>query len=684
MPDTSRYAPADPANISPNTSHPKRPNAVMYSQNDFRIPLFYHFPIVSLHLCFGHFPTLSQVYNRLLYKGVPRGTDPLSPGNQLILATGAAVGSGIPATNKVAFVTKSARKFFAFSHAGGKFATAIRRSGYDFVVIHGRAEQPVYLFIAGEEVSIRDARHLRGKLIGETEELIKSEVGSNVVVGSIGPAGENLLPFASFVTALYHVSAKGGAGCIAGSKNLKAIAVRWRKAELSTGRVSELSSSIRRSILDSPKTGLWRKNGTLNLVMLHLNAGRLAGYNYKHNNCKEGAAYDPIIFSERLKERSEACYGCPVGCCQIYRVKQERGALSKIEWGSLDSLGPMTGVFDYDKVGHLQWLTTQYGLCAKETGALLGMIMEMYEDGIIKSDSIGGAKMTWGNYEAIKELIKAMVYRVGFGDILAQGIEGVVDLFGDNAKRYWMGAKGSGMGGLDVRTDYSWALGHAVSIRGPDCQNHFAYICRKHRKDLAKELFGDEKAADPLKPEAKGRLVWWSENYKAILDSLGICLFIAYELIEPTPAPIGLFSKIFNAVMDESISAKELFKMGERIVLIGRAFNLREGFSRGDDTLPQRMLEEPTPDEPAAGLTVPLYHPGMLDEYYSWRGCNREAVLTRERLEEVELQEIADELYSIGKLSESRQDVSFNKVMDQMKPGALGETINNSPERGLL
>jgi aldehyde:ferredoxin oxidoreductase len=180
------------------------------------------------------------------------------------------------------------------------------------------------------------------------------------------------------------------------------------------------------------------------------------------------------------------------------------------------------------------------------------------------------------------------------------------------------------------------------------------------RKDLAKELFGDEKVADRLSPEGKGRLVWWSENYKAIIDSIGFCLFLWQNVLRIPATSLEFFTEMYNAVSNEHVSSEELFKMGERSVQLGRAFNSREGFSRVDDTLPYRFLKVPAPDEPVAGSTVPLSHPGMLDEYYAWRGCDKEGLVTRERLEQVDLEELAEDLQDMGKLSEDKQEVSFN------------------------
>ena len=603
----------------------------------------------------------------LLYKRVPRGTDPLSPENALILSTGAAVDTGIPGSSRVAYITKSAHGTFSFSHSGGTFATALKRSGYDHVVIQGKAKHPVYLYIDGEKVSFRDARHLWGKLIWETDELIKSELGSDVIVGGIGPGGENLVPFSSFISEGHHVAAKGGAGYVAGSKNLKAIVVNKPKGRrmLDEKRISPLASFILRRVRSSDTTELFKKHGSLNFVIDHYNLGAISGYNYTRNNVSDEGlkAYHPDLFEKTMKVRRESCYGCPVGCSQIFKVKEElpgSAGLGKVEWGSLCALGSLLGIFDYEQLGYLVWLCAQCGVDAKEMSSIIGMLMEMYENGIISEKDVDGLKMTWGNFESAKEMIKAIAYKVGVGAMLGEGSEGVLKAFGDEASRYYGWVKGCGLSGSDVRADYSWGLGHALSVRGPDCQHHFTMIARRRRKDVAEQLFGEEKAADPLSPEAKGRLVWWSENYKAIVDSLGFCIFLSQMVMRVPPNFIEFYTELYNAVLDENVSSKELLEMGERIVQVGRAFNSREGFSRAGDTLPHRFISVPAPDEPIVGSTVPLSHPGMLDEYYAWRGCDKDGTVTLDRLKEIELEEIADELRSVGKLSGEKQEVSFD------------------------
>jgi len=603
----------------------------------------------------------------LLYNKVHAGIDPLSPENVLILSTGAAVNTGIPGSSRISYITKSAHRTFSFSHSGGTFPTWLKNSGYDHVVIQGKAKHPVYILIDGENVEIRDAGRLWGKLIWEADELIKMELGNDVLVGGIGPGGENLVPFASFVSEGHHVAAKGGAGFVAGSKYLKAIVVTRPKGKAKTDgdRIAQLATFIRQKIRSSATADLFKKSGSLNFVIDHYNIGAISGFNYTRNNVSDEGlrAYHPDLFESKMKARRESCYGCPVGCSQIFEINEEipkTARYGKIEWGSLCALGSLLGIFDYEQLCYLVWLCAQCGIDAKEASSIIGMLMEMYESGVISEKDLDGLKMTWGNFEAAKEIIKATAYKTGLGAALGEGAEGVLRRFGDKTQRYYGWVKGCGVSGSDVRADYSWGLGHALSVRGPDCQHHFAMIARLGRKDMARQLFGEEKAGDRLSPEAKGRVVWWSENYKAILDSLGFCVFLSQMVMRVPPTFIEFFAYLYNAVLDEDISAKELLKNGERIVQIGRAFNSREGFSRADDTLPERFIGIPAPDAPIAGSVVPLSHPGMLDEYYAWRGCNNQGEVTLARLQEIGMEEIAGELRSVGKLSEGEQVISFS------------------------
>lgn len=604
-----------------------------------------------------------------LYKELRPGIDPLGEENEIIMGVGPLVGSGFIGMNRTFFVTKGPHRTFSFSHTGGNFGAALKLSGYDQVVITGRASKPVYLLIDREGVEVRDARHLWGKTVDETNQLIRREMpGAVLKIACIGPAGENLVPFASIISEGYHVSAKGGVGCVAGSKNLKAIVIRWPK-ERATPPLADpkgaekLVKAMRAGLEESPMAQIWKAHGSLSLVVGHYNRGGLAAFNYQRNNYPRAAeAFHHLIFKERFREQSGNCFGCTVACHGLFRGKGEPSAKKvKLEWGSLHALGPLIGVFDYQHVCYLQQLLTQYGMDAKEIGSLLGLAMECYERGILTPTDACGLEIKWGNMEAIVPLIKDIAYRRGLGEILGTGTPRAAELL--SARPFGMGAKGSGMAGVDVRSDLSWALGHAVSIRGPDCQNHFTTIARRRHVELAQRLFETEKAADPLSHEAKGRLVWWSENYKVVEDSMSACTFIIYTCMEPTMPPAALLADYYSVVTGHEIDGLGLMEMGERHVLLGRSFNAREGFTRKDDTLPGRFSQEETRDKPILGMKVDLSHPGMLDEYYDYRGCDRNGTPTRERLEEVGLHEIAEDLAALGKLSEKRQAISFRRAI---------------------
>lgn len=610
----------------------------------------------------------------MLYRDLQPRVSPLSKENEIIIGIGPLVGTPLIAANRTSFVTKSAHRTFSFSHAGGSFGAEIKSAGYDQIAIKGKAESPVYLWIDGDKAEIRKANHLWGKTTWETDEIIKEELDDkNIKIASIGPAGENLIPYASLIVEKFHASAKGGIGYVAGTKNLKAIAVRKKSngqiqvADL--GRVEEIVRNIHKNLSESHAAQVWKKFGTLGLVPVHYHRGNLAGINYKHNNYTPAKErLNPRIYVERFRIKKAGCFRCPIACHGVYEVKKgpfagTHGA--KLEWGGLDALGPLIGVLDYGAICYFQTLISQYGIDAKEVGSTLGMAMECYEKGIISEGDTDRLDLSFGNVETVAEMIKRIVYRRGFGDILAEGTQRAAELIGRGALEFAMAAKGSGMAGIDVRTDQSWALGHAVSTRGPDCQHHFSVIARKGDMELAERLFGTPKAGDPKDPEAKGRVIWWSENYKAVIDSLGLCSFIVCFLVEPNPMPMEILAEIYSAATGLRMDGYELMRCGERQVQVGRAFNIREGFSRKDDTLPERFLKELTSDEPARGLRVDLEHPGMLDEYYDYRGCNRQGIPTRSRLEEVGLCEIANDLSKHGKIDE--KDEGVLKLCDIIK-----------------
>jgi len=278
-------------------------------------------------------------------------------------------------------------------------------------------------------------------------------------------------------------------------------------------------------------------------------------------------------------------------------------------------------------------------------GGILSFAFECYEKGIISEKDTDGLKLDWGNTETVLKLIDKVVFREGFGDVLANGTREAAKTIGKESEDYALHTKGMEHIECDPRGIQAWGLGYAVSTRGADHLRALPVFEYTISPQKAKELFGTEKAADRFSTEGKGRMVKWFEELRAFADSMEICKYITRTgLIFPGP-----LIEMLNAVTGLNFTEDDVYKIGERIINIEKAFNTREGFTRKDDNLPKRFLEEPLPDGPSKGHVVNLEP--MLNDYYKCRGWNVENSLsTRAKLEELGLKEVADELEKLGKL----------------------------------
>ncbi len=618
----------------------------------------------------------------LLWKEVLPEVNPLSPENPLIFGFGPLVGTQAPCGNRFTVTFKSPLTgIYGDSNAGGVFAPEVKFAGYDGVIIHGKAEKPVYLWIHNDEVEIRDADHLWGKDTWETEVRIREDLGDpEVKTLCIGPAGENLVKYAVLVGSHNRVAGRCGAGCVAGFKKLKAIAVRGTK-EIAVHDSESLNNSFRdtAALLNRPDNiaaQYYRRFGTNSAMFAHSTLiGCAAVRNFQDNVYEKYGDIDGEAFEKNFKTGNRACFRCPLACDQAWEIKEGKFAGEtgeKLELSTTMAFGVVVDNNDLASICHLQNLTGRLGLDVIELGDTLGMAMECWEKGILTEKETHGIRLNWGNVDAIVELTRMIALRQGFGQILAEGVKGAAELIGKGAPDYAMHVKGLGMTGEEVKTTQGWALAFAVNVRGGDHLKGcplYERVPTDVSKEIARNVFGTAEVANMRSPEAKGRAVWWQENQKALIDSLGLCSFIPRQILflirrEQQFAPLY---QLFVAATGSRMDFQEFLRCGERIVQIQRAFNAREGITRKDDTLPKRLLTEPAPSEPGKGLVANLDHPSMLPEYYSFRGCDQNGLATRQRLVEVGLEEVADQLEKRNKLSKTSDRIElFTEIMKHL------------------
>jgi aldehyde:ferredoxin oxidoreductase len=569
---------------------------------------------------------------RILYEENPPHVDPYSPENRLIFFTTPIMGTTAPCCVKFSLVTKSPLSgTILMSLAGGFFGPAFKRTGYDGIIITGKAKGPVYIQIVDEQVKILDAQHLWGKDTAETEELLQSNMGGREAkIACIGPAGENLVRYAG-VFSESHACGRGGGGAVMGSKNLKAIIVQGtQKVPLADEKAFEeyIKEVILPKFRTSDRVKKFGAFGTPGVLAIVNSQGILPTRNYQQGTFEGAAAID----GQAVKEASikhESCYRCPVACKP--HTKMESGEYAGYEtegpeYETLFSFGSNLGNANLGSIVAANKLCQLYGLDTISTGNVMGFAMECFEKGILTKKDTGGIELRYGNHQALLPLIKKITFRDGLGDILAGGVKRAAEKIGKGAREYAMEVKGLEMSGYDPRGAKGMGIAYSTAPRG-GC----------HQRGLVvQETFGLPPFVDRFSTEGKGELVKTKQNEAAVQDALGFCVFVS----RGDPMGFPEFAEMFTQATGVPVTPADLLKAGERIWNVEHLYNLREGFTRKDDSLPKRFLEQPMAEGPTKGHVVELDK--LLSDYYQQRGWDPEGKITPEKLEELGLKDLAN------------------------------------------
>jgi aldehyde:ferredoxin oxidoreductase len=605
----------------------------------------------------------SGVNDWILWNEVGPEVDPLSAENRLIFGVGPLAGTIVPLGNRTHVTTRSPLTgSFGDSNGGGFWSSRLKFAGYDHIIIQGKAEKPVYLWIDGEEVSLRDAAHLWGQDVYQTNDILKKELGRDVSAACIGPAGENMVRFACIIFDRYRAAAKTGSGCVMGSKNLKAIAVHGSGGiEVAKPKELEHIAAEIRDALDiriSAGVANFAKYGTTGLITSYHALGCLSVRNYQEVVLDAANEVDPDKFLEKYVLRNTSCsMSCPVHCCHWWQIRDGRygGEVgAKPEFIVMDSMGLHLGVNNLEAILHFQNLINRYGMDSTETGTGIGLLMELWQRGIITREDTFGATFEWGDIEAIEDTVEKIAQRRDIGDLLADGTVAAARKIGRGAESYVCHSKGM-TEVEDVRGFPQWALAYAISTRGCDHLKAHGQVDKQFRKDVSERLFGVPDAGVPTSPECKGRSAKYHEDFEAITNSLGGCMFNVLSLSlkrDPRRAmDMGDYAPAFSAATGVEMSREEFMRCGERIVCLEKAFNARLGLTRKDDTLHGRWMYEPCPSGLGEGMKCADYLDRCLDEYYEERGFDVETGLPkREKLMELGLESVAEELGKLGTL----------------------------------
>jgi aldehyde:ferredoxin oxidoreductase len=566
---------------------------------------------------------------KVLMEGMDPSADPLSPENLLIMATGPLTSTPAPTGNRYMVVTKSPLTgALSNSNSGGVFPTMMKRSGYDLFVFEGRAAKPVYLYVDERKAELRDASHLWGLDTHKTEDIIKVETSADACVACIGPAGENLALVAAIVNDKHRAAARSGVGAVMGSKNLKAVAVRGAlKPELYDENamkavVREANSQV---AADVKKGSSMRIYGTSYVPDVINEAGMFPTFNFQYGQFEGAHKINGPTLKEHFVIRHTGCFGCPLACTRLTEVKGDvwgeryAGRGEGPEYETIGSFGSACGVANMAAITKANYLCNELGLDTISTGVTIACAMEMYGKGILTAEEIGRA-LPFGDADGMIELVRRAAYRDGFGDEIAQGSWRLAQKHGHPEMS--ITAKKQEFASYDPRGLKGMGLLYATSNIGA---SHMA-------GDTAyTELFGVGKKIDGLIYEGKAELTKHFQDVFAIIDSAGLCVFVAirYTLDTLNGYVPSRITEMINHATGSGYTQESLLRAGERVYTLERLFLTKAGFTRADDALTPRMSEA-MPSGPVKGETFDLSR--LLDDYYAARGWDANGIPTAERL----------------------------------------------------
>jgi aldehyde:ferredoxin oxidoreductase len=531
------------------------------------------------------------------------------------------------------------------SNIGGFFAPELRLAGFDHLVVSGKAQKPAYLWINDGEITVEDASHLWGQDTFETQTMIRKDKEDDDIKSIvIGVGGENLVRFANVRTGMKNSAGRTGMGAVMGSKNLKAVAVRGTTS-IEYAHPDELldyCKEMNDMIIGTRWAKAQSKWGTMIIYSNTNTTGLIRTKNFQLNCFEEGEDLEPENI-DRYSFGTSGCYSCVVHCRHRYTVKDENGETifaEGPEYTSLGAFGTMVNCPKMETILKANHLVNKYGIDTLEVGGLIAWAMELYEKGILTDEQTDGMKLEWGDENVVYELIRKISLRKGFGNVLADGFKPAIAKIGKGSEYYAIQVKGMSNLHSDERPTPSFALGIATSTRGADhLRSRPAIDLYGLPEDLLKEVYGGPISSDFTQYDGKPRMIWWQERLYAVTDAIGTCKFQTVFCAVHAPQ-WNEFTKLIQLATGMELSKTQLMEIGERIYTLERLFNLREGFTRKDDAIPERYFKEPTPIgfPNVKGRTIDKQRfEKMLDEYYALHNWDSNGAPTKEALKQLGL-----------------------------------------------
>jgi aldehyde:ferredoxin oxidoreductase len=570
-----------------------------------------------------------------LLKHTPPGADPLGPENTLSFMLSASTGVAISGQSRATATAKSPLSgLIGDSQAGGFWPAELKFAGFDGIVITGKSPKPVYLWVHAGQAELRDASHLWGTLrvTGEVEQAIKQELGDEKLqVAQIGPGGEQMIRFASIMNMSNRAHGRTGMGAVMGSKNLKAIAVRGAKGQVTVAdkeAVTRLARLASTRLPDYPDMKGLQDFGTASVLNYQNATGGLPTRNYSSGVFEQAEDLSGERMTETILKENDTCYACVVRCKRVveteYKGVQVKPLYGGPEYETLGTFGSYCGIGDQSAVALANQVCDQNGVDTITCGATLAFAMECFEKGLLTLEDTGGVELRFGNADAMLAMLDKIMRREGLGDLLADGSAYAAHKIGRGAEDFVVAVKNQELPAHMPQVKRSLALIYAVNPFGADHQSHehdpgYTPEASKISLERMARLGLTNPQPDRVLNREKAKLALYTEWNYSFMDTADLCQFVygpSWQLLGPDE-----MAELMRAVTGWEMTVSDIQRIGERRLNLMRAFNAREGAGRERDTLPKRLFDQPLKGGPSDGVFITRQElEDALNDYYELAG----------------------------------------------------------------
>ncbi|MFC2024118.1 aldehyde ferredoxin oxidoreductase family protein [Chloroflexota bacterium] len=585
-----------------------------------------------------------------LLKELAADVEPFSPDNKLIFAAGVLTGVPVGGCGRHSVGSKSPLTGgFGEAEAGGYWGSELKMAGFDAIIVEGKAEKPVYLLIIDSKAEIRDAHHLWGLKTLECQDAIRNELAdSTIKVAQIGPAGENLVRFATVSNDLDAFAGRTGMGAVMGSKNLKAIACRGHKriSVADTDTVRDIGRWVRNKTPVAVQ--MFRDFGTASVIPSLNKAGGLPTRNFQLGYMDTANEISGQTMTETILVKRLSCFACPIQCKRMVKFEGPFAVNPRYggpEYETIAALGSNCGIDDLKIIAKGNEIAAAYGIDTISCGMAIAFAMNCYEHGLLTKQDTGGLDLCFGNGPAMLKMMEQIALRESLGDLLAEGVAQASKEIGVDAEEFALHVKGQELPMHEPRWKQGLGIGFAVSPTGADhCHNmhdHNFTAPSPLMKEMQALGIVNPLPANDLSP-AKIRLLIYNSLWVHFLNCAVCCYFVMlYGLVG-----FSRLVRLVSSVTGWETGSFELMKVGERAVNLAQCFNLREGFTNKDDTLPQRFFT-PQTEGPLQGIALdPREFRNAVNMYYEMMGWSSEGVPTTGKLGELGIEWVVPQIRS--------------------------------------